>query len=745
MIWTKSIVILPKIECAESTVQQISWDPAGAPTNDLNGLLHASQNKVRGIGKYPDEGTQTLKATYLFGLGPSGFGADPFSLAVRLFGLCCRPCGEQADAEMYSSLATLNSLRRLFHTKNLSALTESYNLVRNLSSAAERTDFYNHFDGVIAENRQGYENGNRNGLYYGRRLAGVEQNRSPNGFTGDDPNGHFAEFQPSHGRNNPQNGSHNDWNSGGSDTNLDGIKYGQSSNGVYEQYHGGHYENLEHGSLRNEAISGRFDVGMQKGGGIYGQEGLGGGVSGRYQTSIQQNYNGNHFGNFQQTASADYYSNTGNYQQNWRESQVCGIADSGVASNPNEGSVGIVEGSLPVSRTEDLDELCKEGKLKEAVELLGQLEQQGITVDLPRYLALMQVCGENKALEEAKSVHEHLLKSMPHPEVRIYNKILEMYSKCGSMVDAFEVFDKMPRRNLTSWDILIYWLAKNDHGEDSIYLFEQFKKSGLKPDGQMFLGVFCACGAVGDFVEGMLHFESMSKDYGIVPSIEHYVGMVDMLGSAGFLDEALEFIEKMPVEPTVEVWETLMKYCRMHGNMELGDRCTDIVQLLDPSHLNEQSREGLIPINAADLAKEKERKKLSGQNLLEVRSRVHEYRAGDRSHPDHERTYALLRGLRQQMKEVGYVPETKFVLHDVDIEAKEEALMAHSERLAAAQGFLSTPARSPLRIIKNLRVCGDCHNAFKIISSIVGREIIARDSKRFHHFKDGSCSCNDYW
>ncbi|XP_073270224.1 pentatricopeptide repeat-containing protein At4g32450, mitochondrial-like [Primulina huaijiensis] len=661
------------------------------------------------------------------------------------------------------SPATLNSLMRLLHVssvRNLSSLTESFNLVRNLSTAAERTDFHNHYEGVISENRQGYENGNQNNLFYGRNLGGFEQNRSPNGFQGGNPNGQLGDFQPSYERNVPQNGFHSHWNNGSLDTNLDGVNRGQSSTGDYGHYNSDLHGNLAHGNSRNEVISGDFDVGMQKPGGINGQGVFEGGFSGRCQTSMQQNlpnhftgnlelsqqnYSGNYFGKYQQTGGGDYYSSAGNYRQNWRESQVGGIVYSQVASNPNEGSVGIVEESLPVSKSEDLDELCKEGKLKEAVELLGQLEQQGITVDLPRYLALMQVCGENKALEEAKSVHGHLLKSMPHPEVRIFNKILEMYSKCGSVVDTFEVFDKMPRRNLTSWDILIYWLAKNDHGEDSIYLFEQFKKSGLKPDGQMFLGVFSACGAIGDFVEGMLHFESMSKDYGIVPLIEHYVGIVDMLGSAGFLDEALEFIEKMPVEPGVEIWETLMNFCRMHGNMELGDRCADIVQLLDPSRLNEQSREGLIPINAADLAKEKERKKLSSQNLLEVRSRVHEYRAGDRSHPDHERIYGLLRGLKQQMKEVGYVPETKFVLHDVDIEAKEEALMAHSERLAAAQGFLTTPARSPLRIIKNLRVCGDCHNAFKIISSIVGREIIARDSKRFHHFKDGLCSCNDYW
>lgn len=661
------------------------------------------------------------------------------------------------------SLATLNSLRRLFHVsgiRKLGSLTESFNLVRNLSTAAERTYFYNNFDGVISETRQVYENGNQNNLFYDRNLGGVEQNRSPNGFQGDNPNGQFGDFQPSYARNAPQNGFHNDWNSVGLDTKLDGVNYGQSSTGVYGQYHSDRYENLAHGNSRNEIISGGFDVGMQKPGGIHGQDGLEGGFSGRYQKSIkqnsrshftgnmeisQQNYSGNHFGKYQQTGGADYDSNAENYKKNWREYQVGGIVDSQVASNPNEGSLGVVEESFPVAKAEDIDELCKEGKLREAVELLGQLEQQGFSVHLPSYLALMQVCGENKALEEAKSVHEYLLKSKPHPEVRIYNKIIEMYSRCGSMVDALDVFDKMPRRNLTSWDILIYWLAKNDNGEDSIFLFEQFKKYGLKPDGQMFLGVFSACGILGDFVEGMLHFESMSKDYGIVPSIEHYVGIVDMLGRAGFLDEALEFIEKMPVEPGVEIWETLMNFCRMHGNLELGERCADIVQLLDPSRLNEQSREGFILINAADLAKEKERKKLSGQNLLEVRSRVHEYRAGDRSHPDHERIYAVLRGLKQQMNEVGYVPETKFVLHDVDIEAKEEALMAHSERLAAAQGFLTSPARSPLRIIKNLRVCGDCHNAFKIISSIVGREIIARDSKRFHHFKDGLCSCNDYW
>ena len=218
-----------------------------------------------------------------------------------------------------------------------------------------------------------------------------------------------------------------------------------------------------------------------------------------------------------------------------------------------------------------------------------------------------------------------------------------------------------------------------------------------------------------------------------------------MLGSIGYLDEAFEFIEKMPLEPSVNIWETLMDLCRVHGHMELGDRCAELVEQLDPSRMNEQLKAGLLPVKPSDLAKQKEKKKLASQSLLEVRSWVHEYRAGDRSHPNTDKLYAELRHLREQMKEAGYIPETRFVLHDIDHESKEEALLAHSERLAIANGLLNSPVRSPIRIIKNLRVCGDCHTALKVISKIVGRELIIRDAKRFHHFKDGLCSCRDYW
>jgi len=119
--------------------------------------------------------------------------------------------------------------------------------------------------------------------------------------------------------------------------------------------------------------------------------------------------------------------------------------------------------------------------------------------------------------------------------------------------------------------------------------------------------------------------------------------------------------------------------------------------------------------------------------------------AEDKSHPQTENIYAMVERLSGQMKAAGYVPDTNFVLRDVEHEQKEHSLFHHSEKLAIAFGLISTHPGTPIRIFKNLRVCGDCHTASKFITQIVGREIIVRDANRFHHFKDGLCTCGDYW
>ncbi|XP_026388514.1 pentatricopeptide repeat-containing protein At2g25580-like [Papaver somniferum] len=414
----------------------------------------------------------------------------------------------------------------------------------------------------------------------------------------------------------------------------------------------------------------------------------------------------------------------------------------------SQSSVNNVESEFEVKCNgifEEMNSFCKDGNVKEATRVMNLLYQQGIEIGLFPYCQLMKVIGEVVAKEEAKLIHNHLMKTKLSSETTIQNKVLDMYLKCGLVSDAHDLFGKIPALNLTSWDAMIVGLADNGYGEDAIDVFTEFKEAGGRPDGQVFLGVFYACSTLCDITEGMLHFESMSKVFGITPSMDHYVGVVKMLGSTGYLDEAFEFIENMPVEPSINVWEALMNLCRIHGNLETGDLCESVIALLDPSRLNVESKAGLVPVDPSDNVITEKKKMYLGQEPLGLVSNVKQYMAGDTSHPDNDITYAHLRMLSVHMKESGYIPEVRCALHDVDDESKATSLLGHSEKLACVAGLLSTPARSRMRIIKNLRVCVDCHNALKFISKIVGRHIIARDAKRFHHFEDGVCNCNEFW
>lgn len=142
---------------------------------------------------------------------------------------------------------------------------------------------------------------------------------------------------------------------------------------------------------------------------------------------------------------------------------------------------------------------------------------------------------------------------------------------------------------------------------------------------------------------------------------------------------------------------------------------------------------------------EKKVKKVAGYSWIEVKNKTYTFLAGDVSHPLSNQIYAKLEELSSRLKGAGYHPDTSYVLQDVDEEYKEAILSQHSERLAIAFGLIGTPPGTPLQIVKNLRVCGDCHSVIKLISILEGRDIVVRDSNRFHHFKGGLCSCGDYW
>lgn len=280
------------------------------------------------------------------------------------------------------------------------------------------------------------------------------------------------------------------------------------------------------------------------------------------------------------------------------------------------------------------------------------------------------------------------------------------------------------------------------------------QQAGVKPNNITFVCVLSACSHAGLVDEGRHYFDSMFCDHGIMSTSEHYACMVDLLGRAGRIKEAEELINKMPIEPSASVWGALLGACRVHGDIELGKRAAENLLKLEPqcagthvllSNIYAAAGRWDDVARVRKLMKDRGVKKETGVSWIEVRNTVHAFAVGDSLHPESERIHAMLETLTQQMKDAGYSPDTNCVLRDVEEEQKERILQHHSEKLALAFGLLTSPPGATIRIKKNLRVCDDCHSSIKFISKIVGREIIVRDTHRFHVFSGGLCSCKNYW
>jgi hypothetical protein len=206
----------------------------------------------------------------------------------------------------------------------------------------------------------------------------------------------------------------------------------------------------------------------------------------------------------------------------------------------------------------------------------------------------------------------------------------------------------------------------------------------------------------------------------------------------------------MSFQPGALVWQTFLGACRIYDNIDGAKHTAEHLLELEPhdsstyvlmSNIYAAAGRWDDVAKVRKMMKDKGVKKDPGCSWIEVRDKVHSFVVGDRSHPKTEKIYAKLESLIKQIVEVGYVPNTNIVLHDVEEEQKKHCLSHHSENLAISFGLISTPPGKPIRIIKNLRVCGDCHSAMKFISKIVEREIVVRDANCFHHFKNGLCYC----
>ncbi|GAV57594.1 PPR domain-containing protein/PPR_2 domain-containing protein/DYW_deaminase domain-containing protein [Cephalotus follicularis] len=367
---------------------------------------------------------------------------------------------------------------------------------------------------------------------------------------------------------------------------------------------------------------------------------------------------------------------------------------------------------------------------------------------------ILPACASLAALERGQEIHGHILRNGYFSDQHVANALVDMYVKCGVLVLAQLLFDMIPVKDLVSWTVMIAGYGMHGFGREAIASFNEMRRAGIKPDEVSFISILYACSHSGLVAEGWRFFYSMQNEFNIKPKLEHYACMVDLLARIGNLSKAYKFIESMPIAPDATIWGALLRGCRIHHDVELAEKVAEKVFDLEPENTGYYVLLANIYAEAekweeVKYMREKIRRrglrKNPGCSWIDIKGKVTIFVANDKSHPQARKIESLLKKLSTKLKVEGYFPKIKYALINADDMEKEAALCGHSEKLAMALGILSLPASKIIRVTKNLRVCGDCHEMAKFMSKTTKREIVLRDSNRFHHFKNGVCSCRGFW
>ncbi|XP_016479905.2 pentatricopeptide repeat-containing protein At1g04840-like [Nicotiana tabacum] len=432
---------------------------------------------------------------------------------------------------------------------------------------------------------------------------------------------------------------------------------------------------------------------------------------------------------------------------------LSGLLRNGEVDKAMELFDGMVEKNV-VSWTSMIHGLTLNGLHQKALDLFFKMVEEGTKPNGLTVVSALSACAKTGALEAGRKIHENISNNGLHLNVAVGNALLDMYAKCGYIESASLVFSGLKEKDIRTWSIMIWGWAIHGHVDKALKCFEQMKLAGIKPDGVSFLAVLTGCSHAGRVDQGLQIFHSMQHEWSIEPTMRHYAVVVDLLGRAGRLDDAFKFIEIMPLEPDCVIWGALFSACRAHKNIEMAKIASEKLLQLEPNHAGGHVFLSNVYAGAGrwddvervrSSMKNKNVDKDPGWSSMEVDGQLHTFVAGDNAHTRKQEIYSKLEEIITGAKQHGYMPETEWVLHNIDEEEKEGALGSHSEKLALAFGLISTGPGAIIMIVKNLRVCGDCHSLMKYVSKMSQRVIVLRDIKRFHHFKDGVCSCKDYW
>lgn len=409
-----------------------------------------------------------------------------------------------------------------------------------------------------------------------------------------------------------------------------------------------------------------------------------------------------------------------------------------------------------VSWTALISGCSRSGYYNDALKYCIEMQKEGIRPNSATLASLIRCCAGLSFLQKGKELHSHCIRNGLAEDVFITTALIDMYSKSGCFKNAYEVFGKATNKRLASWNCMIRGFAIYNYADEAISLFHKMSEEDIQPDSITFTALLSGCRNSGLIDQGWKYFDMMKRDYNVIPRIEHYSCMVDLLSGAGYVDEAWDIIQTMPLEPDVAVWGAFLGACQIHGNLELGETAARKLFELEPQ--NPANYVSLMNLYAVvnkwdEVERIKQLMKVKGVvksghlwSWIQINQTVHLFSDRGKPHQDegeiHFELYQLISEMKKKME---YVPATECVYQNIDSVEKEKVLLSHTEKLAITYGLIKTKAPAPIRVIKNTRICSDCHTVAKNISLLRNRDIFIKDGLRFHHFSNGKCSCNDFW
>ncbi|KAL2964822.1 hypothetical protein AAZX31_16G024400 [Glycine max] len=407
-----------------------------------------------------------------------------------------------------------------------------------------------------------------------------------------------------------------------------------------------------------------------------------------------------------------------------------------------------------VSWTAMISGCCQNENYMDALQFFSQMQEENVKPNSTTICTLLRACAGSSLLKIGEEIHCFSMRHGFLDDIYIATALIDMYGKGGKLKVAHEVFRNIKEKTLPCWNCMMMGYAIYGHGEEVFTLFDDMRKTGVRPDAITFTALLSGCKNSGLVMDGWKYFDSMKTDYNINPTIEHYSCMVDLLGKAGFLDEALDFIHAVPQKADASIWGAVLAACRLHKDIKIAEIAARNLLRLEP--YNSANYALMMNIYSTfdrwgDVERLKESMTALGVKIpnvwswIQVKQTIHVFSTEGKSHPEEGEIYFELYQLISEIKKLGYVLDINCVHQNIDDSEKEKVLLSHTEKLAMTYGLMKIKGGSPIRVVKNTRICHDCHTTAKYISLARNREIFLRDGGRFHHFMNGECSCKDRW